>query len=269
MIADRAIVIEGESKVFSLRVRSGSGGYLDLTGATLAGRLRSPTSSAPIAVIGALNGSDPTEALFGLSAATSSGKGGYVYDLELEAALGGAVYKKLWKVEFLQVWPHSVETALPGYPVENETPSGTVNGANAGFLLANVPDPASSLDLYVNGVLQDVGTDFTLSGAAITFLAGSIPPLGATLLADYRYGGSGTLTTVVRLIDDETPAGTLDGVNAAFTLAQTPVTGSLKLWVNGVRQVAGTHYTLSGNTITFLAGYLPESGDLLNADYRY
>lgn len=268
MLIDRTTVVEGGSRVFSLRVREGSG-YADLTGYTLTGRLRSPTSSSPTTITGALNLADSTEALYGLTAAMSASKGGTVYDLELEAANGGAVHKKLWRVEFLKVWPHDTSEILTGSPIDNETPTGTADGVNATFGLAFVPDPTASLDFYVNGALMTQGTDYTLSGATVTFLAGSIPPAAATLLADYRVGASGSITTVVRYVDDETPAGTMNGVNTTFTLARTPVTGSVKLWWNGVRQVPGTHYTISGTTITFLAGYEPDTGDTLNADYRY
>jgi len=42
-----------------------------------------------------------------------------------------------------------------------------------------------------------------------------------------------------------------DGETVGFTLDNTPVSGSLKLYVNGVLQVEGTDFTLSGATITF------------------
>lgn len=68
---------------------------------------------------------------------------------------------------------------------DNETPSGTVNGSNVTFTLAHTPSPAGSLQLYVNGVLQIAGTDYTLATATITF--GSAPSTGALLTAFYRY----------------------------------------------------------------------------------
>ncbi len=70
--------------------------------------------------------------------------------------------------------------------VSGETPGGTVNGTNPTFTLDN-PPVGGSLELYVNGNLMQPGAsnDYTLSGNTITFNAGSIPPLGATLSADY------------------------------------------------------------------------------------
>jgi len=47
--------------------------------------------------------------------------------------------------------------------------------------------------------------------------------------------------------------GTGDGEVVEFTLDNTPVSGSLKLYANGVLQAEGTDFTLSGVTITFTA----------------
>lgn len=69
---------------------------------------------------------------------------------------------------------------------DNETPSGTINGTNAVFTLANTPSPAGSLNLYLNGQLMKAGgEDFTLATATITFV--DAPPSGSILLASYRY----------------------------------------------------------------------------------
>ena len=77
--------------------------------------------------------------------------------------------------------------------------------------------------------------------------------------------------TAANFADEETPAGTINGSNVTFTLANTPSGTSLHLYKNGIRQIAGgsSDYTLSGATITFLAGNVPQTGDLLYADYRY
>lgn len=60
--------------------------------------------------------------------------------------------------------------------VVRETPSGTVNGTNPTFTLANTP-VAGTEQIYVNGILMDSGSgnDYTISGATITFLTGAIP----------------------------------------------------------------------------------------------
>jgi hypothetical protein len=73
--------------------------------------------------------------------------------------------------------------------VDQETPSGTMDGTNTTFTLSQAPSPASSLAVYLNGILQDAGQDFTLSGSSIQFVAAATPQPGDTLLASYRVGG--------------------------------------------------------------------------------
>jgi hypothetical protein len=68
-----------------------------------------------------------------------------------------------------------------------ETPSGTVNGSNTVFTLANAPSPAASLVLVLNTAVQTAGSDYSLSGASITFINGVVPQTGATLRAWYRH----------------------------------------------------------------------------------
>lgn len=70
-----------------------------------------------------------------------------------------------------------------------ETPSGAINGSNVTFTLANAPNPAASLILFLNKVLQIQGTDYTLSGATITM---AVAPSGSpSFLGWYRYLGFG------------------------------------------------------------------------------
>jgi len=59
--------------------------------------------------------------------------------------------------------------------------SGTIDGVNAVFTLSAV---VSSLQLFKNGQLQNPGGDYTWTGGtAVTFVPGSIPAPGDTLLA--------------------------------------------------------------------------------------
>jgi len=69
--------------------------------------------------------------------------------------------------------------------ITRETPSGTIDGANTAFTLANTPSPAGSEQLFLNGILLEpgAGNDYTITGAAITML--SAPPTGSRLKANY------------------------------------------------------------------------------------
>jgi hypothetical protein len=89
--------------------------------------------------------------------------------------------------------------------------------------------------------------------------------LGSTAVV-YAQDTSGTLSTT-NFVTEETPSGSINGSNVTFTLAVTPTAGTLKLYLNGVRQKsgAGNDYTISTNTITMTTA--PISGDVLIADY--
>lgn len=68
--------------------------------------------------------------------------------------------------------------------VNKEVPSGTINGSNATFTLANTPNSGSE-HLYLNGLLQESGSgnDYTITGATITML--NVPVTGDKLRASY------------------------------------------------------------------------------------
>jgi len=77
----------------------------------------------------------------------------------------------------------------------------------------------------------------------------------------------GYVATPAQFVDDETPTGLIDGVNTVFVLSKTPLTGSLKVYVNGQRVRVTEDYTFSGRIITFLTA--PPTGSILLADFRY
>lgn len=79
----------------------------------------------------------------------------------------------------------SAASVTPINFADNEIPSGTINGSNVTFGLAHTPNPAGSLQLFRNGLLQIAGTEYTLATATITFA--TAPLTGDTLVAWYRY----------------------------------------------------------------------------------
>lgn len=69
--------------------------------------------------------------------------------------------------------------------VDKEIPTGSINGSNTAFTLANTP-VAGSEHVYVNGILQEsgAGNDYTISGASITML--TAPLTGEKIRVSYR-----------------------------------------------------------------------------------
>lgn len=68
--------------------------------------------------------------------------------------------------------------------------------------------------------------------------------------------------------ENQSPLGTIDGVNDTFTLTQTPAPGSVCLYLNGLRLRPTVDYTVSGNQIIFKPGSIPQINDNIYADFR-
>jgi hypothetical protein len=89
--------------------------------------------------------------------------------------------------------------------------------------------------------------------------------IGSTAVT-YVQDTSGTLSAT-NFVTEEVPSGNINGSNTTYTLAYTPTSNTLKLYLNGVRlrSGAGNDYTISTNIITMTTA--PISGDVLLADY--
>ncbi len=133
---------------------------------------------------------------------------------------------------------------LSGSFADAEVPGGTINGSNTVFTLGHVPSPATSLQLYRNGLRMRVDSDFQLNGSTITFFVASTPQAGDLLVANYRYadplnplstlaaaqvvcsavGGSTSSNIMAQLGSCTIPAGVLgsgDRVEIRYTFGHT------------------------------------------------
>lgn len=151
---------------------------------------------------------------------------------------------------------------------------------NASGAVANLPAASSlgssfacAIENRGTGTLSLVPASGTIDGSPSFQLAQN---QGCFVYSDgsnwYTLRGSGAAPAAGggNFADSETPGGTINGSNTAFTLAHLPSpAASLKLYLNGQRLTAGAgaDYTLAGSNITMAAA--PSSGDVLIADYRY
>lgn len=127
----------------------------------------------------------------------------------------------------------------------------------------------TGLNSYLNALSTSVGTvSSTIGGfnSTVIGLNNSVSSLNDRV---------NTLQTIVSnpntgtLVEGETPVGTINGTNASFTIASTPVTASsLMLFRNGILQILNFDYSLSSKTILFAVGSIPQTGDGLQASYR-
>ena len=68
-------------------------------------------------------------------------------------------------------------------------------------------------------------------------------------------------------IQVENESATCDGVEVDFELSNTPLSASLDVYLNGLRQEdgSGKDYTVAGTTVTFATA--PDTGDILVIRY--
>ena len=141
----------------------------------------------------------------------------------------------------------------------------TGDGSTTDFTTTATFHGQNDLLVFVDGVIQYPGADFTLSGTTLTFL--SAPTNGAEILL---YGltpitsvvtpGDGTVTAA-KLAASAYTRDTFSGNNSttSFTLTRDPGTVySPFIYVDGVIQDPITHYTISGTTLTFT--FTPATG---------
>lgn len=90
--------------------------------------------------------------------------------------------------------------------------------------------------------------------------------LGTTAIA-YASDLTAGLTSS-NFVDKEVPAGSINGSNVTFTLANTPTAGTEHLYLMGLllRSGSGNDYTISGGTITMTTA--PLTGEWIVCSYR-
>lgn len=77
-----------------------------------------------------------------------------------------------------------VQAIAAGTYFQDEQPSGAVDDVNVTFTLSASPNPTTSLVLSKQGQEQIPSTEYSLSGATITFV--TAPEQGTVLRAHYR-----------------------------------------------------------------------------------
>jgi hypothetical protein len=94
--------------------------------------------------------------------------------------------------------------------------------------------------------------------------------IGTTALTFELLADSNTGVTLVQHIYNEVMTGTIGGGNKVFTTATDFATGKLRVYLNGVRQILGDDYTVTGTdevTFTFAPKAAPGNPDIVTCDY--
>lgn len=140
-----------------------------------------------------------------------------------------------------------------------ETPSGLINGVNTVYTTINATNFV--FGIYLNGEFIHPA-DYTVNSSGFTMntpLPASMSGLDFTIV--YQ---AGTSSSTFNFATNEI----VSGSGTSWTLANTPITGSVQLYGSGIALTPGAEndYTISGSTITTTNSY---SAGVLLADYRY
>lgn len=198
---------------------------------------------------------------------TTNASPGAYYTVQYSSNDGTTLWTEYW-----QVPPSWTALTLKQVRVASPPASG---GATGGVTL-----PISEAN--VTNLLNDLAARPTQSGtvtpsrAAIFDALGNIGSVqGNPSDCVHVDGSSGACAAGAAVsvssgfVDGDVPSGVANGANLVFTLSQTPAPAmSLSLYRNGLALRQGVDYSLSSNTVTFIAAAAPQTGDLLTAFYR-
>ena len=162
--------------------------------------------------------------------------------------------------------------ALSGTVFSAKINTGTGLGFDGSANIQIVPDPSGLLSVSASGIRIGGAT----AGGQMIVANASNNPAWVTPSGDVSVSNAGAMTVnntsgagfikYGNLVANETPSGTINGSNTAFTLANANAY-QLELFLNGqlLEPGSGNDYTISGNAVTML--FAPLSGDKLRAYY--
>lgn len=184
-------------------------------------------------------------------------------------------YNSDGKVQFQETWV--VSTSSTPVTIASVRTSTTSVPSNTSTTQVQAPSQTPIPESDVTGLINDLslrpmkGTGFAPGSVAMINSSGGIDAVaGNASDCVFVNGTSGPCGGASpQFSDGEVPGGTIDGNNTTFTLANVPSpAASLALFRNGMAQQASVDYTLTGSTIQFQAGAVPQPGDVLLAWYR-
>ncbi len=189
------------------------------------------------------------------------------------ANLYTVLYQSDGDQQYTETWTVPV-SATPLKVAQVRTGSGTGGGGTAGGLTGGAGGTESSITNLVSDLNARPikGPGFGTNAVAVIDQNGQIETavgnLGDCVFVDGTTGPCSAPVILPAWVNAETPGGTINGVNATFTLANTPSGSSLLLFRNGLLLQSGIDYTLSNSTVQFISAAIPQLQDTLVAEYR-
>lgn len=186
----------------------------------------------------------------------------------IPASFYTAVYNSDGWVQFQETW--AVPSSVHPLRVRDVRVSilGTAGAETAG---------ATIQESDVVGLISDLGArplkgpGYAAGRVAFVNPTGAIETVAGAPTDCVRVDGSSGPCggTQPSFVDNDSPAGLVDGANTSFTLSGVPSpAASLTVYRNGMLQKVGQDFTLSGNQIQFVVAAAPQAADTLVASFR-
>jgi len=139
----------------------------------------------------------------------------------------------------------------------------TFNGSSSA--LTRIPEMDAWTE--VNGAVTTVDEGTAKADTMWLCTSNSGGTLGSTAITWQQIPTTAGLS-ISNFVDKEVPSGSINGSNTTFTIANTPTSGTEKVFLNGLHQQSGgsNDYTISGTTITYVVA--PEAGDVIWVNYK-
>ena len=123
----------------------------------------------------------------------------------------------------------------------------TVDNSTTQFTLSEAPVTANSVMVFVDGILQKLTTNYTITGTTLDFGNGNAPATGSEIEVKHL----GLRTTARRSVTMQLDTHTFNGSVNNFTLSNDVDTNDAFVFYNGVCMTPTTDYAISGKIITF------------------
>lgn len=138
--------------------------------------------------------------------------------------------------------------------------SSQANGSNLDFSVQETA-VAGTFRVYRNGQRLINGVHFTELSTTAIRLVGITPKSGEAV--EIEYGTTGT-NRVVKSSDLSSQA---NGQTSTFTLPESALAGSVRVYRNGQRLLPGVSFTESSSTTVSLVGVTPAAGEAIEVEY--
>ena len=136
---------------------------------------------------------------------------------------------------------NELETNLKSFT----TDTFTGNGSTAAYTMSETPSNANSVMVFVDGILQKSSTNYSISGATLTFTA-NVANNAEIEVKHLGLRGVQRRSTGYQL---DTFSG--NGSSTAFTLSSAVGVNDAFVFYNGICMQPTTDYGISGTTLTF------------------